>query len=354
MLWCFILYCLQSVLGSDEQELFQRLGIPGPPKGQGRKSEPSTFMMELYKQHNRVLGQGMATSVSSFPPLENSSGEEISDNRWRFSFGISDIDSMERIIQSRLRVYKSKGSKQKETQYRVNVFHVVEAELILKTSRSMEYLISPYNSSMMVKLLDTQKLESRQNHWVSFDVADAIRAHQEFYGASNIIVFEVMCTPVNPIDVAASSRGIRFTKSRGKQSTLIVYSDDGSNDVEEDGRDARNSASSKDRGYDPSQTYCQRRELFIDFSRLGWDWIIGPPGFDAFMCSGECTLNFSAKQKITNHAYLQSYMESKHKNIPKPCCSPTKLSPLTLIYYTNDGVKMKAYQQMRVEECGCE
>lgn len=353
MLWCFLLYGLQSVLGSDEQELFQRLGIPGPPKGQGRKSEPTTFIMELYKQHNRVLGEGMASSVSSFPPLEPSSGDEISDNRWRFSFAISDIDSIERILQSRLRVYKSKGSKQKETPYRVNVFHVVDAELILKTSRNMEYLISPYNSSLMVRLLDTQTLESRQSHWVSFDVGDAIKLHQELHGATDKVVFEVMCTPVNPIDVAASSRGIRFTKSRGKQPSLIVYSDDGSNDVEED-RDARNSAPSKDTRYDPSQTYCQRKELYIDFSQLGWDWIIGPPGFDAFMCSGECTLNFSAKQKITNHAYLQAYMESKHKNIPKPCCSPTKLSPLTLIYFLDNGIKMKNYSQMKVEGCGCE
>ena len=48
------------------------------------------------------------------------------------------------------------------------------------------------------------------------------------------------------------------------QPSLIVYSDDGSNDVEED-RDARNSAPSKDTRYDPSQTYCQRKELYIDF-----------------------------------------------------------------------------------------
>ena len=60
-----------------------------------------------------------------------------------------------------------------------------------------------------------QELESRQSHWVSFDVAKAVRVHQEL-GKPNI-VFEIMYTPINPIDVSASSRGIRFTKSRGKQ-----------------------------------------------------------------------------------------------------------------------------------------
>ena len=55
---------------------------------------------------------------------------------------------------------------------------------------------------------------------MSFDVGDAIKLHQELHGATDKVVFEVMCTPVNPIDVAASSRGIRFTKSRGKQVVL--------------------------------------------------------------------------------------------------------------------------------------
>jgi hypothetical protein len=48
-----------------------------------------------------------------------------------------------------------------------------------------------------------------------FNVADAIKALQEL-GLKNA-KFEIACTPVNPIDVAQSSRGIRFTKSRGKQ-----------------------------------------------------------------------------------------------------------------------------------------
>ena len=77
------------------------------------------------------------------------------------------------------------------------------------------------NSQLAVTLWNSlQTLESRQSHWVSFDVGDAIKLHQELHGATDKVVFEVMCTPVNPIDVAASSRGIRFTKSRGKQVVL--------------------------------------------------------------------------------------------------------------------------------------
>nr|AEP16382.1 TGF-beta ligand [Mnemiopsis leidyi] len=348
LLYHFLLRCSNA---SEEQELFKRLGMPGPPNEDTKRKDPPSFMMELYRQHNRVLGNGLATSISSFDAIDTNQSHEISGDRWSFEFSIADLDPVERVKEAHVRVYKIKGSKQKETPYRVTVFHVLERERSLDSSVSDQYLVNPFNSSLVVRLLDTQILESRQSHWVSFNVEKAIEALQEL--GVKMAKFEIASTPVNPIDVAPSSRGIRFTKSRGKQPSLIVFTDDGRNSVEDD-RDTRNSQSLDSINYDPSQSHCQRKELFIDFSRLGWSWIIGPPGFDAFMCSGECTLTFNNKMQITNHAYLQAFLESKHKNIPKPCCSPRKLSPMTLIYYTENGIKMKAYEEMRVEQCGCE
>jgi len=346
-----LFHYLSRAEASEEQELFKRLGIPGPPREEGKRRDPPSFMMELFRQHNRVLGHGMATSISSFDALDTNQSHEVSKDRWSFEFSVADLDPRERVTEAHVRVYKAKGSKQKETPYRVNVFHVLDRERALDSSVNDYYLISPFNSSLVVRLLDTQILESRQSHWVSFNVAEAVKALQEL-GVYNAR-FEIACTPINPIDIAQSSRGIRFTKSRGKLPSLVVFTDDGRNVVEED-RDTRNSPSIDSIDYDPSQSHCQRKELFIDFSRLGWSWIIGPPGFDAFMCSGECTLTFNSRLQITNHAYLQAFLESKHKNIPKPCCSPMKLSPMTLIYYTENGIKMKEYEEMRVEQCGCE
>ena len=60
---------------------------------------------------------------------------------------------------------------------------------------------------------------------MSFNVAEAVKALQEL-GVYNAR-FEIACTPINPIDIAQSSRGIRFTKSRGKlvstDMTRITY-----------------------------------------------------------------------------------------------------------------------------------
>ena len=37
--------------------------------------DPPLYMMELYRQHNKVLGHGMATSIASFDALDNSEFE---------------------------------------------------------------------------------------------------------------------------------------------------------------------------------------------------------------------------------------------------------------------------------------
>jgi len=50
------------------------------------------------------------------------------------------------------------------------------------------------------------------------------------------------------------------------QPSIVIFTDDGSNDVEsEDERNVRTAPNMEENNYDPSQSYCQRKELFIDF-----------------------------------------------------------------------------------------
>ena len=69
------------------------------------------------------------------------------------------------------------------------------------------------------------------------------------------LVFELESGPFWPRDLTIS---LCF------QPSLVVFTDDGRNVVEED-RDTRNSPSIDSIDYDPSQSHCQRKELFIDF-----------------------------------------------------------------------------------------
>lgn len=89
------------------------------------------------------------------------------------------------------------------------------------------------------------------------------------------------------------------------------------------------------------------------------DWILAPKGFAANFCYGKCDFPLNAHVNATNHAIMQSLLNvlMKHRGYPKPCCTPTKLHPMSVLYYGDDassGVMLKKYQNMIVKECGCQ
>lgn len=42
------------------------------------------------------------------------------------------------------------------------------------------------------------------------------------------------------------------------------------------------------------------------------------------------------------------------ENVPKPCCAPTKLNAISVLYFDdNSNVILKKYRNMVVRACGC-
>lgn len=85
------------------------------------------------------------------------------------------------------------------------------------------------------------------------------------------------------------------------------------------------------------------------------DWIIAPDGYGAFYCSGECSFPLNAHMNATNHAVVQTlvHLMDPHK-VPKPYCAPTKLTPISVLYFLEDSnVVLKKYKNMVVKSCGC-
>lgn len=40
--------------------------------------------------------------------------------------------------------------------------------------------------------------------------------------------------------------------------------------------------------------------------------------------------------------------------VPKPCCAPTKLIPISVLYHIDESnVNLKKYKNMVVKSCGC-
>lgn len=145
-----------------------------------------------------------------------------------------------------------------------------------------------------------------------------------------------------------------------QQPFLFTYTDDGRYKQ----RSIRDVLASRNRRAPARRTHkrkdgreiCQRRPLYVDFSSVGWsDWIVAPPGYEAYYCHGECQFPIADHLNSTNHAVVQTLVNSINREMaPKACCVPTQLKPISMLYLDDQNkVVLKNYQDMTVVGCGC-
>lgn len=104
-------------------------------------------------------------------------------------------------------------------------------------------------------------------------------------------------------------------------------------------------------------TQCCKQSLYVSFEELGWDdWIIAPKGYYANYCVGECAGRPRTPDTFRYfHAHvLEEYRRRNPYASIAPCCAPTKLSPMSLIYFDPDQNIIKSdLPKMIVDDCGC-
>lgn len=147
---------------------------------------------------------------------------------------------------------------------------------------------------------------------------------------------------------------------RRKQPFLITYSDDGrlrTRSVRDlSSRSKRAGHSRRSHRRKNSDDICQRHPLYVDFSDVGWsDWIVAPPGYDAFYCQGKCPFPLAEHLNSTNHAVVQTIVNNFNSNkVPQACCVPTQLEGQSFLYLNDQNtVVLNNYQDMVVVGCGC-
>jgi len=101
--------------------------------------------------------------------------------------------------------------------------------------------------------------------------------------------------------------------------------------------------------------FCNKHPFHVSFKELKWnDWIIAPDGYMASYCHGDCPFPLSPNLNSTNHAIVQMLAHQMQQKIPKPCCVPTKLQSISVLYYDDfSNVVLKEYRNMIVQSCGC-
>lgn len=367
-----------------QQEILTLLGLhhrPKPASHNGVESAPK-FMMDLYESlknadDNGVLGDdgGVVFHTATNTSRLNVDSEKVEgsdvimsfvnhasrisflrhEKDQTFFFEFSEVSPGEMVTGAELRLYKEKSRKWPHAQFTVDV-------LCVRQGQDPEDKFLELESSVTVS--------GDHVGWLKLNVTRAADSWTLFPG-SNLGLFmrvrnrkgrEVKPGKVGivgrrgPADKQAFMVGffkmsnelhVRRTRStRQKQSTPddVTYSDDPYTGH------ARNA-------YPPFRRQsCQRRTLYVSFRDLGWqDWIIAPDGYSAFYCNGECAFPLGAHMNATNHAIVQTLVHLLDPYlVPKPCCAPTKLSAISVLYFDhNSNVVLKRYRDMIVKSCGC-
>lgn len=315
-----------------EEGLLRLLGLPRRPRSPlpGVKVPPE--LLQLYQLQTSqdvdtvdlaLPGRHVrsANTVRSFLH----SGKEEDDRarrKFRLHFNIDDVIKTEKVTAAELRLSELESGQK-----------VLVHDIVQPGRKGAD--------GPILRLLDSRTADKEGG--VVLDVTPA--AERWSSGKNHGLLVEV-----------ASGRAARMPRSVHR---LLVYSDDGK--APERGqlerllsRRKRASQTKKQRRKD-GREICRRHPLYVDFKDVGWDdWIVAPPGYDAFYCHGDCPFPLADHLNTTNHAIVQTLVHSVNPNaVPKACCVPTQLSSISMLYLDEDKVVLKNYQDMAVVGCGC-
>ncbi|XP_061094170.1 bone morphogenetic protein 6 [Conger conger] len=415
-LW-WITYCIMLVVGSNylfdgnneihpsfvhrrlrthekremQKEILSILGLPHRPRphlSHGKYNSAPLFMLDLYNTISSeektdmegILDQYKSMFATQGPPLATFQDNtflndadmvmsfvnlveydrELSPQRQHhreFKFNLSQIPEGEAVTASEFRLYKECVSQAfKNETFRLTVYQVVQEH--------------PERDADLF-LLESRKLWAAEEGWLEFDITAT--SNLWVMSPNHNLGLQISVETSNGRSISPKEAGLvgrdgalekqPFMVAFFKVSEVRVRSarSTGRRRQQNRNRSAQPQESSKGPGlsdYNSSdqKTACRKHELYVSFRELSWqDWIIAPEGYAANYCDGECSFPLNAHMNATNHAIVQTLVHLMNpENVPKPCCAPTKLHAISVLYFDdNSNVILKKYKNMVVRACGC-
>ncbi|KAM9704615.1 bone morphogenetic protein 2b [Menidia menidia] len=373
----------ESLLNEFELRLLNMFGLGRRPTPSKQAVVPQ-YMVDLYHMHSangdhsskrpKSMGKHAERAASKANTIRSFHHEESMEalaslkgkTTQQFYFNLTSIPAEELVTSAELRIYRDQviatatpNASSTENGVPTGSFHRINIY-------EMFGVPATPGADPLVRLLDTRLVQDSLSRWESFDVSPAISQWTSGKGHNHGFLVEVL----HPEEGGGAGghaqkhgRHVRVSRSLHQDQhswsqarpLLVTYGHDGRGDSVLHRREKRQAALRKQRRKQQHKAICKRHALYVDFSDVGWnEWIVAPPGYHAFYCHGECPFPLADHLNATNHAIVQTLVNSVNSNIPRACCVPTELSPISLLYLDEyEKVILKNYQDMVVEGCGC-
>ncbi|XP_071485598.1 bone morphogenetic protein 2-like [Diadema antillarum] len=362
-----------QVIEAFESTLLGMFGLKERPRPKGKLRVPD-YMMDLYRTHTQADGginmqfdfkhieSGTANTVRNFHHEEATQVVSNERHKHKLIFNISTIPDEEVVTAAELRLFRKDID-----EHSIVKRHALRDQGSLKPIHyrqriNVYQILKPVarNRDTIKRLIDTRLVDVRNVSWESFDVRPAVQAWRQEPSKNHGLEVELTDSrgKVSPLQHVRVTRQAdqsvideldevedRWFQERPQ---IVTFSDDG--------RTKRSTGRGRKKKGKRLKANCRRHSLYVDFSSVNWnDWIVAPPGYQAFYCHGECPFPLAEHLNTTNHAIVQTLVNSVNPAlVPKACCVPTELSAISMLYLDEyDKVVLKNYQDMVVEGCGC-
>ena len=251
---------------------------------------------------------------------------------------------------------------------RVNIYHLLEDP---STQRKRGHRGTVPRTKIRKTLVDSKLISVEEPGWEEFSLTESVqhwlRDPESNYGV------EISCDKYNIRDImqivdhsSANLDLMTFVHSETEESDNVVTGSTSvgmlsnvlpSLDVYSQERAILGRQKRAEERHDciqgDGETRCCRYPLWVSFKDIAWDdWIVAPEGYQAYYCDGECPHRYKMAHTFAGIQSLLNLINPAAA--PAPCCSATKLSPLSLLHYDDEGnLVVSVYDDMIVQECKC-
>lgn len=342
--------------GAAERQLLALLGLPRRPARAARPAPPHVpRAMRLLYEADGAIPAAAANTARSYHHTPTELDKRFpGEHRFRLFFNLSGVPADEIARGADLTFHRAEGVTGAQ---RLLLYDVV------RPGRKGK-------SAPILRLLDSMPLRPAQGT-VTADALGAARRWLKEPEHNNGLLVRVLEEGEHNVDARQPHVRVRRRATEEeeewntRQPLLLLYTEDArARAARESGetRLVRNKRATQRRGHrahhrrKEAREICQRRPLYVDFAEVGWsDWIVAPHGYEAYYCQGDCPFPLADHLNGTNHAIVQTLVNSVNPAaVPKACCVPTQLSPISMLYMDEqNNVVLKNYQDMMVTGCGC-